>query len=135
MPTARRLHADAQNIQLQEAFVQGMEPLLGVSRRRAYEPTPDEESPNHISVGIEREEEDRFEAGIGAGGPFGNMVGQVGNEGIERTVWEFKDEGEPIEVESKLTERPVAKTSAAVDAGITKKPSKSVYRFIDTSSR
>jgi hypothetical protein len=46
----------------------------------------------HPSTGIERAEEDRWDAGLGSGGSFGDRATQATSEGIERTVWEFRDE-------------------------------------------
>jgi hypothetical protein len=102
-----------------------MESLLGVS----YYPDG-----KHTSTSAEAEEEQRFTAGVGAGGAFGNQNAQQGNEGIERAVWEFREEG--------FTE---SGSKAAVSKGhrvkvpkkhkeVTAQPAKSVYRFVDTSS-
>lgn len=110
---------------------------------------------------VEREEEERLDAGIGSGGAFGNPMVQERAEGIERTVWEFRSE-EMVEAE-KAAE---AKAAAAVETDAEKKvaeseaapevpdqpkhveevkvelkerpakvvrPGKTVYRFIDTS--
>ena len=47
---------------------------------------------------VEREEEERLDAGIGSGGAFGIPMAQERAEGIERTVWEFRSE-EMVEAE------------------------------------
>jgi hypothetical protein len=46
----------------------------------------------HPSTGVERDEEQRWDANIGQGGAFGNRAAQGSREGVERTVWEFRDE-------------------------------------------
>lgn len=46
----------------------------------------------HPSSVVERVEEDRWEAGLGKGGSFGNRSSQVEHEGLELTSWEFRDE-------------------------------------------
>ena len=106
-----------------------MEPLLGVS----YYPN------NHTSVSVESEEEQRYTSGLGAGGAFSDQEVQQPAEGIERTVWEFREEGfketaaeqaEAIRVARKSGEKKVDKKHREVTA----KPAKSVYRFVDTSS-
>ena len=115
---------------LQEAFQKGMEPLLGVK----YYPDA-----NHTSTTVESEEEQRFLSGLGAGGAFGDQSAQQASEGIERTVWEFREEG----FKESAAEQAAA-VRAAVKSGekkvekrhkeVTAKPAKSVYRFVDTSS-
>jgi hypothetical protein len=126
--------ADIQNIQLQEAFLNGMEPLLGVPRRKGSDTrlVEDEQTSRHVSVGVEQEEEKRLEEGIGAGGVFGDRTKQVGREGIERTVWEFREEGQrdaPVaEARDKVVEvkaTPASKTESSRRIG------RSVYRFVD----
>lgn len=60
----------------------------------------------HSSTDVERIEEDRWQAGIGKGGAFGNRTSQVEREGLERTTWEFRDE------ETEVRERKVAAKTA-----------------------
>ena len=107
-----------------------MEPLLGV---KYY---PDD---NLISTSVESEEEQRYLKGLGAGGAFGDQSTQQDQEGIERTVWEYRDEGfkesaaeqaAAVRAAVKSGERKVVKKHKEVTA----RPAKSVYRFVDTSS-
>jgi hypothetical protein len=46
----------------------------------------------HPSTGVERDEEQRWDANIGQSGAFGDRIAQDSREGIERTVWEYRDE-------------------------------------------
>lgn len=111
-----------------------MQPLLGVREDERYDTQ---------STRIETEEEVRFEAGVGAGGAFGNMVEQERSEGMERTVWEFREEGvesespaapsqaaQPVQPVQSRRERAIAPT---VDEKISR-PSKTVYKFVNTSN-
>ena len=93
--------ADKQHLPLQQAFLKGMEGLLGVkspldpmtkSADNARERDEATQRAAHPSTGVERVEEDRWDAGIGQGGSFGDRASQATSEGIERTVWEFRDE-------------------------------------------
>ncbi|RXK35672.1 hypothetical protein M231_07045 [Tremella mesenterica] len=99
-----------QGMPLQYAFLQGMQPLLGVapafrSPRRASSSVENEAAEREMiqlrhedtTATLERDEESRFEAGIGGGGSFGDRVAQRGAEGLERTVWEFRGEDEVVE--------------------------------------
>lgn len=63
----------------------------------------------HPSSNVERVEEDRWEAGIGRGGAFGHRTSQVEREGLERTVWEFRDE------ETEMRERKAASSKEIGD--------------------
>jgi hypothetical protein len=105
---------------------------------------------------IEREEEERLDAGIGGGGAFGDANDVPSN--VERTVWEFRSEEMVMrerEAEAKAAagaetgaEKAVAEQDAAPDTPeqvhVQVKeekvlPSKSVkrgkYRFVDTSAK
>jgi hypothetical protein len=82
-----------------------MEPLLGVmsgvdARTRQYSEKAQRdatlERETHPSTLVEREEEHRSDTGIGEGGAFAPRGGYVNSpdSGLERTVWEFRDEDE-----------------------------------------
>lgn len=68
----------------------------------------------HPSSAIELAEEDRWSAGIGRGGAFGNRSTQVEQEGLELTAWEFRDEA--AEVEEK---KAAAKQARTVNTAVT----------------
>jgi hypothetical protein len=70
----------------------------------------------HPSGGIERVEEDRWDAGIGSGGAFGDRATQAGSEGIERTVWEFRDEETEMREKRAVKEAGAAKAKPGVRA-------------------
>jgi polygalacturonase len=80
----------------------------------------------HPSSAIELAEEDRWSAGIGRGGAFGNRSSQTEHEGLELTAWEFRDEAAEVE-EKKVAAKqarsvtdavkPVAVEMASADAG------------------
>jgi hypothetical protein len=164
---ARGIQADSQNTPLQRAFLNGMEPLLGVQPLRnpqtqVIEPGLERAEAasrgSHASTGIERVEEERWDAGIGAGGAFADRVATERAEGLERTVWEFRTEESQVEeegvesghVEEGLKELAAApstpehdKVTAAVNAHPEEKKkvekvkvrsAKVAYRFVDTSS-
>lgn len=78
-----------------------MEPLLGVRtpispRTRQHDPALAREldlaHEAHPSTAAERLEEQRFDAGIGEEGAFGQRTRESTKPSIERTVWEFMDE-------------------------------------------
>lgn len=71
---------------------------------------------SHPSGGIERVEEDRWDAGIGSGGAFGDRSTQAGSEGIERTVWEFRDEETEMREKRAVKEAGAAKAKPGVRA-------------------
>lgn len=145
-----------------------MEPLLGV------EPAPTDNRKQSVvdreaarlreeipGTAVEREEEERLDAGIGKGGAFANMVKQNQAEGIERTAWEFRSEelvlaekvaeakaaaGAETVAEKKVKEQEAApdtpdQTHAQAEVvdvakklpSKTVKPGKTKYRFVDTS--
>jgi hypothetical protein len=90
-----------QDLPLQHAFQSGMESLLGarspinkktMSIDAVLERTEATARDLHPSTGVERDEEQRWDANIGQGGAFGNRAAQGSREGVERTVWEFRDE-------------------------------------------
>lgn len=98
-----------------------MEPLLGIrsirdskSKSISDRLARDEASYRGGAMGtrIEKEEEDRFEAGIGEGGAFSSKMAE--KQPIERTVWEFRSE------EMMLAERAAeaAARSAASSEGL-----------------
>lgn len=66
----------------------------------------------HASSNVEQIEEDRWDAGIGRGGAFGQRTTQTEREGIERTVWEFRDE------ETEVREKRAASTSDFSSQGL-----------------
>lgn len=76
-----------------------MEPLLGIRTLRDAKSkiisdrmARDEASQRGATMGsrVEREEEERYEAGIGQGGAFSSETAELGS--LERTVWEFRSE-------------------------------------------
>lgn len=76
-----------------------MEPLLGIRTIRDIKSNiisdrlaRDEASQRGTMMGsrVEREEEERYEAGIGQGGSFSSEAAEMGS--LERTVWEFRSE-------------------------------------------
>ena len=90
-----------QSMSLQQAFLEGMEPLLAVHtaidpRTKQYSERIQREAAQsretHPSTNVEREEEQRYEAGVGSGGAFGDRLEQSKTEGIERSAWEWRDE-------------------------------------------
>ncbi|KAK4683949.1 hypothetical protein P7C73_g6259, partial [Tremellales sp. Uapishka_1] len=127
---------------LQHAFLAAMEPLLDVkspfyphSTKLDTRAERDERylRDAHPGSSAEKLEEVRWESGMGEGGAFGQ--GTPRNEGMERAVWEFRDEDEVIR-EKKV---PAAPATLAVRASKTTVPrsdeAKSGFRFIDTSSK
>lgn len=147
-----------------------MEPLLGVEppvrSEGKKQSVIDAEAAQYREeipgTAIEREEEERLDAGIGEGGAFGNMVKQKRAEGIERTAWEFRSEelvmmekqaeakaaaGAETEAEKLVAEQEAApstpdqvhhKDAPVVDKvkqlpSRTVRPNKTKYRFVDTS--
>jgi len=83
-----------------------MEPLLGTAsgldaRTRQYSERAQRdatmERETHPSTMVEREEEHRFEAGVGEGGAFAERSKHDSSrEGIERPVWEYRNEDEVV---------------------------------------
>jgi hypothetical protein len=71
---------------------------------------------SHPSTGVERVEEDRWDAGIGSGGSFGDRSTQARSEGIERTVWEFRDEETEMREKRAVKEAELAKAKPGVRA-------------------
>ena len=78
-----------------------MEPLLAVQRLfdpRTNQPNAKLQRENaqarelHPGTGVEREEEHRFETGVGDSGAFGDHAQRGASERIERSVWEWRDE-------------------------------------------
>ena len=83
-----------------------MEPLLAVHtstdpRTKQYSERIQREGAQlrgaHPSTTVEREEELRFEAGLGAGGAFGDRNRHGKKEGVEKPAWEWRDEDAVIE--------------------------------------
>ena len=98
----------AQDLPLQTAFQDGMEPLMDMkspidpTTRQYSERNAREESrarASDVSHQTELDEEVRFEAGEGAEGAFGEPLGDDEFRRIERTVWEWRDEGAAFEEE------------------------------------
>ncbi|WRT65396.1 uncharacterized protein IL334_002339 [Kwoniella shivajii] len=94
------------SLTLQSAFLDGMEPLLGVqipvnpgtkqhdaARARQIDIAHD----SHPSTGAERLEEQRWDSGVGQEGSFGSRTRESGSKGVERTAWEFRDEEQDLE--------------------------------------
>ncbi|ODO08411.1 hypothetical protein L198_00141 [Cryptococcus wingfieldii CBS 7118] len=94
------------SLPLQRAFLEGMEPLLGVRtpinpRTKKYDVAIardiDMAYESHPSVSAERLEEQRFESGVGQEGAFGDRSRESAQPGIERTAWEWRDEEKALE--------------------------------------
>ncbi|KAK8861297.1 hypothetical protein IAR55_002116 [Kwoniella newhampshirensis] len=94
------------SLPLQKAFLDGLEPLLGVqvpinpntrehdaSRARQIDLAHD----SHPSTATERLEEQRWESGVGQEGAFGGRTRDAAKQGIEHTAWEFRDEETVLE--------------------------------------
>lgn len=144
-----------------------MEPLLGTlplrnPRTKTIEPGLEREELasriSHSSTGIERVEEERWDAGIGQGGAFADRVSTEREEGTERTVWEFRTEESEVEEKGvkagkvqeglkQLAAAPSTPESDKVVAAVQphpkeKKSSEKIkqqsarvaFRFVDTSS-
>ena len=62
-----------------------------------------------LSHQTEMDEELRFEAGEGSEGAFGEPLGDDEHRRIERTVWEWRDEGAAFEEESETYSLPAIK--------------------------
>lgn len=78
-----------------------MEPLLAVHtafdpRTKQYSERVQREAAlireSHPSSSVEREEEQRYEAGVGDSGAFGDRMMRGQTEGIERSAWEWRNE-------------------------------------------
>lgn len=72
----------------------------------------------HPSSAIESAEEDRWNAGIGRGGSFGNRSAQVEQEGLELTAWEFRDEAAEVEERKASVKQSRSVTSAVKAAAV-----------------
>ena len=108
-PASVKSPADAsQSLPLQESFLAGMESLLAVestsdprSKQKQFSERIQREATqlrnSHRSTSVEKEEEQRWEAGVGSGGAFGDRVRQGKAEGIERSAWEWRDEDAILE--------------------------------------
>ncbi|WWC87571.1 uncharacterized protein L201_002461 [Kwoniella dendrophila CBS 6074] len=94
------------SLPLQKAFLEGMEPLLGVqlplnpstkehdsARARQIDMAHDA----HPSTSAERLEEQRWDSGVGQEGSFGSRSRENASSGVERTAWEFRDEETDLE--------------------------------------
>ncbi|WVF66740.1 hypothetical protein IAT40_001482 [Kwoniella sp. CBS 6097] len=94
------------SLPLQTAFLDSMEPLLGVespinpntkehdaARARQIDMAHD----SHPSTSAERLEEQRWESGVGQEGSFGSRDRSNISAGIEKTAWEFRDEEKALE--------------------------------------
>jgi hypothetical protein len=148
-----------------------MEPLLDVrspidpktkSIHATLERVEASDRQTHPSSIAEKNEEERWDAGIGQGGAFGKPLADRQREGLERAVWEFRaqesvveerrvvreatkgeDEGEAVvAAEAAGLETPnTIKRAKTVTEESTEMPSqvvqasKTAYRFIDTSSK
>jgi len=80
---------------------------------------------SHPSTGVEREEEQRFEAGVGRGGAFGDRDTQGKSEGIERSTFEWRDEEGVLasnEAKEAATEATRHATKEAARRGTTSDP-------------
>lgn len=126
-----------------------MEPLLGAfggidsvtrqySERRQRDSTLEREQ--DMSTVVEKEEEARYDQGIGQGGAFGSR--KTAEKGIERVAWEYQNEDETIarrrtlaqdkeeaQSEKREPETPVVKG---------RNPHEQVvdgFRFVDVSSK
>ena len=103
-----------------------MESLLGVEtgfdpRSKQYVERIQREATqlrvSHPSTSVEREEEQRWEAGVGGGGAFGDRVGQGKAEGIERSAWGWRDEHAILEANRVMEAvKEAAKQAAEVSA-------------------
>ncbi len=98
-----------------------MEPLLAVPtaidpRTKQYSERIQREAVQtreaHPSTGVEREEEQRWEVGVGSGGAFGDRKCQ-GKEGMERSVWEWRDEDAVLEASEAMEAAKEAAKKAA----------------------
>ncbi|WVQ83511.1 hypothetical protein IAT38_005652 [Cryptococcus sp. DSM 104549] len=111
---------ERRSIPLQRAFLDGMEPLLGVMTplnpvTRKFDPVRAREldrMEKHPSVAIEQVEEQRWESGIGEEGAFGTRS-EAKQGGIEKTTWEWRDEEAVVEDRARL---------AATEAAIKSRP-------------
>lgn len=111
-----------QSLPLQQAFLEGMEPLLAVQttvdpRTRQYSERIQREAAqtrrSHPSTSAEKEEEQRWESGVGLGGAFGNRVKQGNTKGIERSAWEWRGEDAVLKATAAMeTAREQAKEAA-----------------------
>lgn len=72
----------------------------------------------HPSSAIEMAEEDRWNAGIGRGGAFGNRSTQVEQEGLELTAWEFRDEAAEVEEKKAAAKQTRSVTDAVKPAAV-----------------
>ncbi|WWC68931.1 mitochondrial 37S ribosomal protein mS45 [Kwoniella pini CBS 10737] len=94
------------SIPLQTAFLNGMEPLLGVQipinpSTREHDAARaryiDQAHDSHPSTNAERLEEQRWDSGVGQEGSFGARTRENASEGVERTAWEFRNEEQNLE--------------------------------------